>query len=130
VAVLALGAAGAAYPASQPADAPRQARLVVTTQFVKTPAQYIEGAFYYLEVRKASDGSLVRRRRGEGKPSLSNSFPPGRYRIHAYARPCSGTCEQLSRPTDGCARALRLRAGTTVRAQVRFKTDAHCSIRL
>jgi hypothetical protein len=39
-------------------------------------------------------------------------LPPGEYRIESAELVCNGNCDQLSAPTDRCARVIRLENGT------------------
>lgn len=143
IVLVALMPMAVAAPSMAGRDASGSARLTVTTRFLPSQEVFVEGAFYYVEVRRPSDGSLISR--GRNRASMRTTLAPGRYRLHAYARACAGMCPRTRRRppckeatcpadghlggrTDGCARGLRIRPATTVRATVLFQTGRHCRI--
>lgn len=94
-----------------------------------------EGFNSYIVLRRRSaNGALrpvLRAELQDGIPAVSAPVEPGRYRISAYLRTCSGTCESLDPPSHGCGRDVTVSSGERVRATITVKgTAEHCRIQL
>jgi hypothetical protein len=129
-ACLALAVAGALAVLPSEARAPSEPRLVVTEQIVKSDATYIEGAYWYLVLKRVRDGHVVFRRRYSGRMHLDKRFPGGRYRLVSYVRSCAGTCGYLDSPSGRCAAKFSMRRGARVHAVVRTEVGEPCRIRI
>lgn len=92
----------------------------------------VEGFVSYVVLRRRPGNDVVRAElSGDGLRGVRAPLEPGRYRISAYQRFCSGTCSQLGSPVLGCGRTVRVRPGRLVRAKIAVRfTDEHCRIRL
>jgi hypothetical protein len=103
-------------------------RLVVSEKRVDNGAAYIEGAYSYLELRRAG-GAVVFHRRYGGRMHLSRKFPVGRYWLVSYVRACDGNCDYLDPPSDRCAAPFRLTREEAVHAVIRTAVGERCRIR-
>lgn len=133
VVVLCVGVVAATALSNGSSD--RRSPGEISTRYVFSGSAIpIEGSVSYVVLRRrAPNGRLnttVRAQLFDAR-ALSASARPGRYRISAYQRICSGTCENLDPPSHGCGRNVRVSSGERVRATIEVDfSDEHCRIRL
>jgi hypothetical protein len=122
----------AALTATSPGSQRRAAArgvLRATGQLKPSSSVYTEGALEYVSVRRAGSGVLVLKREYPlGKIKLARRLLAGSYRLTSWTRTCSGNCGYLDPPGYACSRAIRIRAGTTLRAIVVSEVGKHCRI--
>lgn len=116
-----------------------QPRFSAAYSFDARGGMPIEGSVSYVVLRRKPGGTVLRAElRGDlATRAVSAPVGPGRYRISAYQRLCSGTCERLDAPSHGCGRDVRVPAGGSIRAAIRVRwtpanaTDQpHCRLRI
>jgi hypothetical protein len=95
----------------------------------------IEGFVSYIVLRRKPGGTVFRAEMWDRR-TVTTPIIPGRYRISAYQRICSGNCSNLEPPDFGCGRDLTASSRERVRSRINVKfgpTDPehqrHCQIR-
>jgi hypothetical protein len=117
------GPAGATGPAAAGADA-GQLRI---TQVRVGNAMPVEGALSYIQIERATGGTLIERQLPDsGKLMLK--LDPGAYRLVSWQRTCDANCGNLDPPSSRCARPFTMRQREPLEATVRVNFASGCVI--
>ncbi len=86
----------------------------------------VEGSVSYIVLRRKPGGAVLRAELQENTDMRAVSTPlqSGRYRISAYQRLCNGNCTNLSPPSHGCLRDIRVPDGGSLSARIHVRWTA------
>ena len=101
-------------------------RITAIYSFDASRGMPTEGSVSYVVLRRKPGGVVLRAElRGDtDKRSVSAPVRGGRYRISAYQRLCEGNCTDLSPPSHGCGRDIRVADGRSLTARIRVRWTA------
>jgi len=114
---------------SEQAEARPGGRLSVTQHVDYSKGRPIEGARFYLSLRRRI-GSELRSPTGRafsGAVRLGRVLPAGRYRIASWVRTCAGTCDFLDPPSARCFREIRIRSNDRLRLRLETRFAGPCT---
>jgi hypothetical protein len=104
------------------------AAVRISSRTVMGPV-YFEGALKFVALRDEHGDRALREELDESA-SLSWRLAPGRYRLTAWARPCSGNCGSLDDPVDGCAATVTLTRERERSVRIVFTAGEPCRVTL
>jgi hypothetical protein len=107
---------------------PETGELRLRDRTMQTNSVYIEGALYYVAVRRARDRRLVFHTRFGERLSRQVTVPSGYYEVTSWTRTCSGTCQNLDPPSLRCQGTVRVRAGRFITATIVHGVGLRCRV--
>jgi hypothetical protein len=101
--------------------------LAVHQRYAPNAPIPIEGSIGYVRV-KGTGGESGGRKLEKDRAHLT--FPPGRYTLSSWQRPCSANCDHLEGATERCSRSFDAHAHDRLRAGIVLRPPSGCRIAL